>query len=1046
MSSLARVVFSPDTTPPTTPGSVTASALSQTAIRITWGAATDTGGSGLAGYRVYRSTTSTGTYSQIGADLTTASLSYDDTGLAAGTTRFYRIVAFDGNANVSSQSSTASATTQAANPETGLTFPAHTPGYLSLLPEVGGYGMQTVAGSGRHLSTPATTVILVNSLASGNVGGALSGLGANVFGGTFEYAWRHSASPKVIIPIVSGWVQIQASIPCQTGTPPRPGYVTYYGQAAPNPGLFLRGANVATNGASDLVAWHLRSYMGDDVAGVGAGNRDCFSSGYADGTTARVVLINCEFAWSVDEIVDFNRSHSEITLVNCAFIEPLHVSTIVHPEDGPGVDHGFGPIIGGDTGSPQTEAVACFRNLWAHTTGRNPLISARTFVHANNLHYNHGRPGTGTGNAVQIIGAGATEANYANIVGNAFVRGPNNNTTLAAISVTGSFPAGSAGHSALNAQFGWTAPANQNAFFTAAPAGYIASSVQTSAYPGSWGTGLSAVLQWAANPLAPTTSEWNAFVELMSATVGAQPRYRTTSVGRVGLVINQIRDRIAGVAQSDQFVDTVTEAGGWFSVSSVTIDPLNPGTHWHAPLPIAADRDTPYTSGTFSNGKSRVGYTRLEEWAYEQHLYVSQVDLVSPAVPINVQAAAQSQTTIRVTWDATTDTGGSGLAGYRVYRATTSGGTYTQVGGDLAATTTSFDDATLTAGTTRFYRVAAFDAAGNASSQSATASATTTTGVGNDGLIVTNAANYNPDAAQIISIDVNSTLSTAISTGASVQIANEIWWSGTTGVATIRPPTIGNAYAGFNNISFWRNAQKQVRQVNIRFEWRASDLFCANTTTMPKWIIVRTARTFNSLDALQDRAMLYINHMDLAEGTPTQYRLADVLTFCPAQGTVRMYSTQNFTPATLHSQLDDVTRAGNARFPAPFVVRASAGTDSVGNPIIDADEFLCVEMRVNVMSTTDEPNGVIGVRITRRNGQILERCCAWTYWPDPPGGVTVNTNYIADIDVMGAGYFNNANSGDANIWNKVGRRLTFGTNIQPTVGRAWIGPPTGFVQ
>jgi hypothetical protein len=114
MSSLARVVFSPDTTPPTTPGSVAASALSQTAIRITWGASTDTGGSGLAGYRVYRSTTSTGTYTQIGSDLTTASLSYDDTGLSAGTTWFYRIVSFDGNSNASSQSTTASATTTAS--------------------------------------------------------------------------------------------------------------------------------------------------------------------------------------------------------------------------------------------------------------------------------------------------------------------------------------------------------------------------------------------------------------------------------------------------------------------------------------------------------------------------------------------------------------------------------------------------------------------------------------------------------------------------------------------------------------------------------------------------------------------------------------------------------------------------------------------------------------------------------------------------------------------------------------------------------------------
>lgn len=568
-----------------------------------------------------RSTTSGGTYFQVGDDLSTSSLSLDDTSLTAGTTRYYRVVAFDNNANVSASSITVNATTQSASPG-GLSWPVHSPGYISLLPGVGGYGMNTVAGSGRHLGTPATTVILVNSLATGNTGSAAVGLGTNVFQGTWEYAWRHAASPKVIIPIVSGWVVIQDDITNQSGTAPRPGYVSYYGQCAPNPGLFLRGCNVTLNGADNVAVWHLRSYMGDDATGLSAGARDSLSSGYGSGTTQSVVLINCDFAWSVDELVDFFRSHSQISWIGCAFIEPLHISTIIHPEDGPGVDHGFGPIIGGDTGQAQCSSVSTFRNLWAHTTGRNPLVSSQTFVHANNLHYNHGRPGSGTGNAVQIIATGASAANYANIIGNAFIRGPNNNATMVGVSVTGTYPVGSAGYSNSNAQFGWTAPANQNGFFTTSPTGYAAATLQSSAYPSTWGTGLTGVLQWAANPLSPTSAEWTAFVDLMEDTTGAQPRWRAAGIGRVGTVFNQIRDRLNGVSQTDQFVDTVTEAGGWFTVSNVTIDPLNPGTHWHAALPTGSDRDTPYTSGEFSNGQSRVGYTRLEAWAYEQHLYV----------------------------------------------------------------------------------------------------------------------------------------------------------------------------------------------------------------------------------------------------------------------------------------------------------------------------------------------------------------------------------------------------------------------------------------
>jgi hypothetical protein len=40
--------------PPSTPGSLSATGLTSTSIRVSWTASTDTGGSGLAGYKVYR--------------------------------------------------------------------------------------------------------------------------------------------------------------------------------------------------------------------------------------------------------------------------------------------------------------------------------------------------------------------------------------------------------------------------------------------------------------------------------------------------------------------------------------------------------------------------------------------------------------------------------------------------------------------------------------------------------------------------------------------------------------------------------------------------------------------------------------------------------------------------------------------------------------------------------------------------------------------------------------------------------------------------------
>lgn len=110
MSSLLRVIFDPDTIAPSAPAIGSATALNETTIRTTWSASTDTGGSTLAGYRVYRATSVAGTYGLI-AQVSVASLSYDDATLAASQQRFYKVTAYDGAGNESALSSAVSATT-----------------------------------------------------------------------------------------------------------------------------------------------------------------------------------------------------------------------------------------------------------------------------------------------------------------------------------------------------------------------------------------------------------------------------------------------------------------------------------------------------------------------------------------------------------------------------------------------------------------------------------------------------------------------------------------------------------------------------------------------------------------------------------------------------------------------------------------------------------------------------------------------------------------------------------------------------------------------
>ncbi|MGR6913774.1 GH12 family glycosyl hydrolase domain-containing protein [[Actinomadura] parvosata] len=97
-----------DVTPPSTPGTPTASGTTSTSTTLTWGASTDSGGTGVAGYDIMRATGDT--FARVGSSTTT---SYTDTGLSPSTTYRYRIRARDGAGNVSSDSATVTVTTQA---------------------------------------------------------------------------------------------------------------------------------------------------------------------------------------------------------------------------------------------------------------------------------------------------------------------------------------------------------------------------------------------------------------------------------------------------------------------------------------------------------------------------------------------------------------------------------------------------------------------------------------------------------------------------------------------------------------------------------------------------------------------------------------------------------------------------------------------------------------------------------------------------------------------------------------------------------------------
>jgi hypothetical protein len=100
----------PDTAAPTIPGNLHSTAATNNSVTLAWNASTDSGGSGLAGYKLFRGGT------QIANIPVGGGLSYTDTGRSASTAYSYTIAAYDNVGNNSAQSAAVSVTTSANPP------------------------------------------------------------------------------------------------------------------------------------------------------------------------------------------------------------------------------------------------------------------------------------------------------------------------------------------------------------------------------------------------------------------------------------------------------------------------------------------------------------------------------------------------------------------------------------------------------------------------------------------------------------------------------------------------------------------------------------------------------------------------------------------------------------------------------------------------------------------------------------------------------------------------------------------------------------------
>ena len=213
----------PDSTPPSMPTGVTATASSCSQATISWQASTDTGGAGLRGYNLYRN----GAFVK---QLAPSVLSTTDTGLQAAVRYEYTVAAIDNAGNRSALSATAGALTpvcgvvDAVPPSApaGLSVTAASCTQLNVVwgvaSDSGGSGLKgyNVYRSGamyRQFPAPTTSFAdtgLVGNTAYTYVITALDNAG-NQSAGTAAVTARTPACPDTIVPSVPAGLSVSVA-------------------------------------------------------------------------------------------------------------------------------------------------------------------------------------------------------------------------------------------------------------------------------------------------------------------------------------------------------------------------------------------------------------------------------------------------------------------------------------------------------------------------------------------------------------------------------------------------------------------------------------------------------------------------------------------------------------------------------------------------------------------------------------------------------------------------------------------------------------------
>ena len=772
-----------DTTPPSIPTGLTATAISSSQINLSWTASTDN--VGVTGYRIYRSGT------QIA---TSTSNTYSDTGLTASTLYSYTVAAYDAAGNISPQSSAASATTQASAPSGQIIDPSRRIDW-SLAGVTGGIPNRTTICSTLNpgatasqinsaiQNCPANQVVYLNAgnynLTSGitmksNV--TLRGAGANQTKLNFSGFTSGVGGGGSYAIGVEGYYDAQwwDQVPGPSGSNPA-NIETWIGTNGQN-GVYTKGATVLNLGSQPTGSPNLQVgdmlflFQNDDSAptngffvcsNMSAGcSRE--GSGYTRGTGQRqavkVTAINGTQITITPGIYLNNYRTSQNPRVHWwgndmrgAGIEDLYIeagsaSHYTNVSFFEASDSWIKGVVSHETGSRNHILVNLSRNITVQDSYLNDGCSG-------------GCGGSSTGYGVELFAATA-----------ALVQ----NNILVNVESPFLFSTGSEGNViAYNYEIGGAThiQSHEVGFLMNLIEGNDSGNVRADTYHGNQNfttifrnrlrmRGEANVDLWSYNRYFNIignvlgTSNANRYECVAPDPSGQCWRYASPSViYRLGYAGDSVSAQ-AGVS-NDPLVattllrwgnyDTVTNSIRWLSseVPSALSQYANPvpstqslpasyylssKPSWFGSIPWPAIG--PDITGGDISGVGGHAYKVPAQVCYESLTggisgfnasicYAGAVppptDTTPPSIPTNLSATAVSSSQINLTWTASTDN--VGVTGYRVYR----GGTQIS----QVTSGTSYSNTGLSPSTSYSYTVSAYDAAGNVSGQSTSASATT---------------------------------------------------------------------------------------------------------------------------------------------------------------------------------------------------------------------------------------------------------------------------------------------------------------------------------